>query len=89
MEKLGSAQRRHHARATSRSSSASSSTIRNIHFYDKNFNNESETVIKNAFYDENLGFVIDHRDEPRTPLIYDEIGYRHKKNITEQHNISS
>ena len=54
-------------------------TTRNIHFYDENFNDDSETVIKIAFYDKNFSFVIDHRDEPRTPLIYDEIGYHHKK----------
>ena len=50
-----------------------------MHFYDENFNDESKTIIKIAFYDEIFGFVIDHRDEPRTPLIYDEIGYHHKK----------
>ena len=42
-------------------------TTRNIHLYDKNFNDESKIVIKIAFYDENFGFVIDHCDEPRTP----------------------
>ena len=43
-------------------------TTGNIHFYDENFNDEFETVTKIAFYDENFGFVIDHHDEPRTPL---------------------
>ena len=36
-------------------------TTRNIHFYDENHNDESETVIKIAFYDENFSFVIDHQ----------------------------
>ena len=44
----------------------SDNTTRNIHFYDENFNDESETIIKIAFYDQNFGFVIDHCDEPRT-----------------------
>ena len=61
-------------------------TTRNIHIYDKNFNDESETIIKNCFYDENFSFVIDCRDEPQTPLIYDKIGHRHKK--TSQNNIT-
>jgi hypothetical protein len=54
-------------------------TIRNIHFYNENVNNESETVIKNAFYDENFGFVIDHRDEPRTPLSMTKLSIVTKK----------
>jgi len=61
-------------------------TIRNIHFYDKNFNDKSKTVIKNAFSDKNFGFIIDHRDEPRTPLIYDEIGYHHNKHHRTAHD---
>jgi len=36
-------------------------TNRNIHLYDENLNDESETVIKIAFYDEYFDFIIDHR----------------------------
>ena len=34
-------------------------TTRNIHFYDENVNDESETVIEERFYDEYFRFIID------------------------------
>ena len=34
-------------------------TTRNIQFYDKNLNDESETIIEYRFYDEYLRFIID------------------------------